>query len=189
MLPERRTVATGTVVGAAALAAGYLVTYTWKAAEAADALRGINLFASVFGGEAIPVWKAVAWLYFNAHFVPTAVPVPGGPEHVNFVRRSDDTALVLLFVVVPVLLVVAGFLVARSADGWSPTEAAADGATVVTGYLPLVVAVAVLSRHAFGGSGAEIGAELVMAVALAGVAYPVIFGVIGGLAAGLVGGR
>lgn len=189
MLPQRRTLATGAAGGAAALASGYLVTYAWKAAEVADALRGINLFASILGGETIPVWKAVAWLFLNAHFVPTAVPVPGGPEHVDFIRRSDDAALALLYVVVPVLLVVAGFLVARSADGWSPAEAAADGAAVAAGYLPLVAAVAVLSRHAFGGGGAEIGAELVMAVGLAGLAYPVVFGSIGGLAAGLVAGR
>ena len=63
-----------------------------------------------------------------------------------------------------------------------PTSAARNGAAVMLGYLPLSVIGAVLFAVSVGDATA--GPDLVTAVLLAGMVYPLVFGAVGGLVGG-----
>jgi hypothetical protein len=150
---------------------GYLVTYLSQRGAVTGRLRAINAVADLLGGDPVPIWKAVGRLFYNAHFVPTTVPGLGGPQTENFVAGGPT----LLYLVAPLALLAAGALAARAA-GPEPWLA---GGLVFAGYLPL----AVLGAIGFGygvGDGA-VAPDLVAAVLLAGVVYPVAFGAVGGL--------
>lgn len=175
-----RTALHGAVAGALAYLFGYVVTYAWQAPAVDEALQGINALAEIAGGQAIPTWKAVGWLHFNAHFVATRLPALGGGSRlVNFIAESDDGSLALLYVLAVVLPVVAGAAVARLGSPDRVANAAAAGATVLVGYLPLAVVLALAAGHSLG-SGVRVEPDLVTAVVLAGVVYPVVFGAAGG---------
>lgn len=178
---DRTTVLHGAVTGLVAFLLGYVLTYAWKAPAIEEALGGINAITELLGGQTIPTWKAVGWLFFNAHVVATRVPILGGGTRlVNFIDASDDGSLVLLYVLVPVLLALAGAVVARYGRSDSFGSAAAAGATIVVGYLPVVVVAALLFGHVLGGD-VRVAPDLVTAVGLAGVVYPAFFGAVGGV--------
>ena len=179
----RGTLARGAVAGVAAWLLGYLVTYVWQAEAVSEALRGLGVVSRLLGGEAVPAWKGVAWLFLNAHFVATRVPtIAGGTRTTNFATGEGGSVALLAL---PVLvLVVTGFLAAWGRRG-GVTAAAAAGATLVVGYLPLSAAAAFATTHAIGDTQAAISADPVTAVLLAGAVYPAVFGAVGGAAAGL----
>jgi len=77
--------------------------------------------------------------------------------------------------------VLAGAVVARYGHADRPASAAAAGATVIVGYLPLAVLGALAIGHTFG-EGITVAPDLITAVALAGVVYPAFFGAVGGAA-------
>jgi hypothetical protein len=177
---DRATIVRGAAAGAVAYLLGYLVTYAWQAPAVDESLEGINFVAELLGGQTVPTWKAVGWLYYNAHVVATRVPALGGGDRlVNFIDAADDGSLVLLYVLVPVVLILAGAAVARYGNADRPGSAAAAGAVVIVGYLPLAVVGAFVVGHSFG-EGIRIAPDLVTAVALAGVVYPAFFGALGG---------
>jgi len=180
----RGRLARGAMAGVTAWLAGYLVAYVWKAAEVSEALGGIGFVSRLLGGESVPVWKGVSWLFLNAHFVDVRFPnVAGGTRMVNLVTGGDGP---LALVAVPALaLAAAGALVAYDRRG-SLLDRATAGATVAAGYLPLSVAVALLATHAIGDTGAAIAPDPVTAVLLAGLVYPLAFGALGGAASGLL---
>jgi len=169
----------GALGGVATYLLGFLVTYVWKAPAVADALRGVNLIANFLGIDAVPTWRGVGWLFYNAHFVQTRVPGPGGPTFTDFLARTEQGWL--LTILVPVLLIAAGAVVAHRTDGSeSIGRAAIHGGAVGVGYLPLAAAGAVLTAQPIADTGAKIGPDLIPAVLLAGLAYPLLFGAIGG---------
>lgn len=175
------TVARGAVAGVAAWLFGYLAAYVWKASEVAESLEGIGFVSRLLGGESVPVWKGIGWLFLNAHFVDTRIPtIAGGTRMVNFVTAEDGGSLALL-AVPPLLLLIAGLAVAygRRAD---PLAGAKVGATIAAGYLPLSVGAGLLTAHAIGNTEAAIAPDLVTAVLLGGLVYPLVFGALGGLA-------
>lgn len=183
--------ARGAVAGAAAWLSGYLVAYVWNAETVREALQGIGFVSRLLGGDAVPAWKGVAWLYLNAHFVATEIPtVTGGTRTTNFVT-ADGGGSPALFALAPVILLVAGALVVRTLGAHDPTTpgdgdslaGAKVGATTTLGYLPLTAGTAVLSAHAIGDTDAAIAPDLVTAILLAGVACPVVFGALGGVVA------
>ena len=177
---DRTTLLRGAAAGAVAYLLGFLVTYAWRAPAVDESLQGINFVAELLGGQTVPTWKAVGWLYYNAHAVATRVPtVGGGDRMVNFIAQSEGGSLVLLYALVPVVLVLAGAAVARYGTADRPGTAAAAGAAVVAGYLPLAVVGAFLVGHAFA-EGVRVAPDFVTAVALAGVVYPAFFGAVGG---------
>lgn len=178
---DTATAVRGAAAGVAAYLLGYVLTYTWQAPAVQESLRSINFVTELFGGESVPAWKAVGWLFYNAHVVATRVTGFGGADMVNFVSRAEDGSLVVLYVLPPLLLLLAGAAVARYGNADRPGSAAAAGAAVVAGYLPLAVVGAFLFAHTFGGD-VRIAPDLVTAVALAGVVYPAFFGAVGGAA-------
>lgn len=180
----RGALARGAVAGVAAWLLGYLVAYVWKAEAVAEALRGVGVVSQLLGGEAVPAWKGVTWLFMNAHFVATRVPtVAGGTRTANF--ATGEGGSVALLALPAVLLLVAGLLVAQGRRGGA-TAGAAAGAALVVGYLPLSAAAAFATSHAIGETQATVSADPVTAILLAGAVYPVALGAVGGAAAALV---
>ncbi len=173
---------TGAITGVIAYLVGYLVTYVWKASAVTDALRGFNVIANLFGGSGIPTWKAVGWLFYNGHFVETRIPTLGSPELMNFIDASDDGSLVLLYAIIPVLILLAGALVGVLASDQAESLLAGglQGMLVVVGYGPAALLGAFVLRHPVGDSGATVAPDLIPALFLAGLLYPLVFGAIGG---------
>jgi hypothetical protein len=179
--PDTATVIRGAAAGLAAFLVGYVLTYAWRAPSVSDSLQGLNFLAQLLGIDAIPTWKGVGWLFYGAHGVATRFPTPGGgTELINLVEQSGDGAVALLYVIVPVLLVLAGAATARLVDADDTTEAALAGATVAVGYLVLAAVGTVLFAHGIGDTGSSIAPDPVTAILLAGVLYPVVFGAVGG---------
>ncbi|GAA0538393.1 transporter [Halorubrum ejinorense] len=168
----------GAVAGAAAYVLGYLFVYVTQSDQVEEGLSGINFFADLFGGDPISVWRGVGWLFYNAHFVDVSVPsLIGAARSVNFVSQADGGAY--LFVVPPVLLVLAGLAAGRVAGASTPVDGARAGALLTAGYLPLAVVGGFLFRVSVG-DGATVAPDMITTVLLAGAVYPVAFGAIGG---------
>lgn len=179
---DRTTAIRGAGAGAVAFLLGYLLTYVWRAPAVDEQLQGINALAELLGAQTIPTWKAIGWLFFNAHAVATRVPaIGGGDRMVNFISAAEGGSLTILYVLVPALLVLAGAAVSRYGPADRVANAAAAGATVVAGYLPLALISAFAVGHTFG-EGITVAPDMVTAVALAGLVYPAFFGAVGGAA-------
>ncbi|MCU4742009.1 hypothetical protein [Natronoglomus mannanivorans] len=179
----------GAIAGAVAWVLGYLVTYLvvidrvqgdWQA----ELLQFVTDDASD--------WKIVGWLFYNAHNVEIRMPnVTFGiftVENQNFVA-ADDGSLWLLYLVPPVLLLLAGALVAATSEASlrNSSDAAIAGATVAVSYLVLAVG----SLFLFGVTVGEdtIRPDTIPAVLLAGVVYPVVLGATGGMALWIASNR
>jgi hypothetical protein len=166
----------GAVLGALAWLAGYLVTYLVTSGPIRDS--ALRRFVEFFGGE-VPVWKVVGWVFFNAHFVDTIAEGPFGGAG-SFIG-GEDGFTTLLYLVPVLTLVAAGLVVARGTT--DPAAAAQAGLTVAIGYFPLSAAGAFLFVV---GADNPVRPDLVTALLLAGVVYPVVLGAMGGLLSTLV---
>ncbi len=171
--------------GVVAYVLGYLVVYVTQRSWVDEQLRTINVVADLFGGDPIPSWQGIGWLFYNAHFVDTEIPALGGTQVRNFIATADDGSLTLLYLVPPLLLVAAGFATASLAGVRDPGESAPLGGLVAVGYLPLTILGAFAFRYAVGDG--SVTPDLLTAVVIAGVVYPVAFGAAGGAIAGVVG--
>ncbi|MFC7079707.1 hypothetical protein [Halorussus caseinilyticus] len=177
---RRGTLARGAVAGVGAWLLGYLLAYVWKARAVSEALEGVGFVSRLLGGEAIPAWKGVTWLFLNAHFVATRFPtVTGGTRTTNVVTGEGGSTLLLALP--PLLLLVAGAVAAYGRPG-----GLAAGAALALGYLPLSAMAAFVTTHAIGDTWAAISADPVTAILLAGVVYPAAFGAVGGVVVGAV---
>ncbi len=165
---------TGAAAGVAAWVLTYLITYLVTASDFRNSLFG--QFTDV------PVWKSVGWVFFNAHFVETVfeIPIFGGSG--SFIG-GDDGFTVLLYIVPVLLLLGAGFIV-----GWSggaarlnAARAAVAGATLTVGYLVFSIIGVVLFPTE------NVTPDVVTAVLLAGIVYPLLLGAVGGFIAHAVG--
>lgn len=177
-----RPIGRGAAAGVTAFLAGYLVTYLWQANRIRESLEGINAILQFFGGQQIPAWNAVGWLFFNAHFVRTQLPAVGGTQTQNFIASGDFPAL--LYAVPVLILLTAGFLLVWSRQPLDIRDGAIDGAFVAIGY----TGAAIVAVFVFGASqgDASISPDPVTGVLLAGVVYPLVLGAIGGALAGVV---
>jgi hypothetical protein len=184
-----RAVGTGAATGAGAYVLGYLIVYLTQRGSIEDRFTAFNVVTDVLGGDPIPVWQAIGWLFYNAHFVETRIPSIGGPSMRDFIRSADDGSLTLLYLVPPVLLVGAGYAtIALSGESESDAQVAGDppdaevgdgllGALVVVGYLPLAIVGIFLFSYAVGDGA--IAPDAITGVLLAGIVYPAVFGAIG----------
>ncbi len=183
---ETRSVAAAAAAGVGAYLLGYLAVYLTQRGQIEERLEAFNFIADLFGGDPIPAWQAVGWVFYNAHFVATEIPQPlGGVRVENFIASADG--LTALYLVPPVLLCLAGVAVGRVAAAETPVDGAIVGAVVTAGYLPLAVIGAIIFRYSVGDG--TVTPDLIAAVLLAGVVYPLSFGGIGGAIAGVIGER
>jgi hypothetical protein len=119
-------------------------------------------------------------VFFGAHFVETVGTLSRfGVQLTSSVNLVNELGGVsqLVYLVPPVLLLVAGAVAGRGTPDLR--DAALSGLAVAAGYLPLA-AVGVYAVRQTGNWG-TLGPDPVLAIALAGVAYPVAFGVVGGV--------
>ncbi len=171
-------VARGAAAGVGAYLVGYLVTYVLQSANARDMLEGINAIVQFFGGEPIPAWKAVGWLFYNAHGVAVTHPaLGGGRTSRNFIASGDAPAL--LYALPLVVVVVVAAALAYGADADDPAAGGLVGTTVTLGYLPLALVGVLFFRATREGATIEI--EPVTGVLLAGLVYPIVVGAVGGV--------
>lgn len=176
----KNNVAVGAGLGVAAFVVNYVLMYVF-----AVVVDGVDT-----GDEG---WKAVGQVLFNSQFVGTELSGGGDTLTYNIVTGSSSsdvfdpgatdvasTVPSVVYHAVPiVVLLLAGLLVVRQAQGLRDVvAAAAAGATVVVGYLVLSVAGAFLFETESGMGDAA--PELLMAVVLAGVVFPLVAGAIGG---------
>lgn len=181
---DRLPLAAGAGAGVAAYLLGYLVTYVSQSGSVEERLQGYNFIVQLFGGESITVWQAVGWLFYNAHLVSTRFEGGlGGPRSENFIASADGGATVLLYLVPVVLLVGAGALLARYEGVEEAGDGAVAGVAVAAGYFPLALVGAFL--FSYEGSVAP---DLVTALLLAGLLYPLALGAVGGAAGAAFGG-
>lgn len=174
--------AAGALVGVIAYVVGYLLTYVWQAGNVRDALSGFNALVQLLGGQRIPVWTVVGWLFYDAHFVPIRVPMPGQGAAMNSLIGGNG-ATQALYVLPPVVLLVAGAFAAYWAGAESGEAGLAAGVSIATAYFVLAVLGAFVFQYSF--QGFTISVDLLRAVVIAGIVYPVAFGAIGGAAYGL----
>jgi hypothetical protein len=127
----------------------------------------------------------VGWVFFNAHFVDTVfqnVPLVGSSA--SSYIGGDGGFTTLLYVVPAGLLIAAGLALARRHRAENPTRGAIIGATVIPGYLLLSIAGPFLFEvSTLGATGAP---DLLPAIVLAGIVYPVLFGGAGGALGGFL---
>jgi hypothetical protein len=175
---NRRSYAAAAVSGIVAFALAYVLVYALTISTVRDSL--LTGVAESFGEENA-AWKVVGWVLFNAQFVTTTitvdVPLLGGTDAVNFVAESDALSPVL-YAIPPALLTVAGVAVARLDGATELGRAVRVGPAVALGWLPMAVAGALLFTVSIGDSSGG-SPDLVTAVGLAGLLYPVLFGTLG----------
>lgn len=168
------SIGSGAAYGAGAFVASYLLTLVLVVVgEDVDALDQDLL-------------DAVGWIFYNSQFVDVTAEAAG--ESISFNLLSDGglfgAALELPSIVyrlVPILVLVgAGFFIAKQVGARTTQEGAMAGASIAIGYFTL----ALLGTFVFSVSegGASIGPDLVTGALIAGIAYPAIFGAIGGIA-------
>ena len=180
---DRRTrFLSGTLAGAGAFLASYLLIYLYSGRDVEESFQPIEQLLAVFEAEPIGTWRAVGWVLYSAHFVDLRVVTSiGGFESVSYVDlvREGSYTPELLYLIPPLVLVVAGFLVARRVEPTLLSESAMTGATVAIGYAAAVLA----GLYLFSYENTH--PELVPAIVIAGFLYPVVFGAIGGAGASL----
>jgi len=175
---DGRTIGLGATTGVAAYVLGYLVTFVTQRGAVEERLEGFNAVADLFGVDPIPAWKAVGWLFYNAHFVDTELPGFGGTQTRNFVTSADGGSIALLFLVPALLLLGAGVAAATLARAATAADGATVGALVTAGYLPLAIVGVVAFGYAVGEG--TIAPDAITAVLLAGAVYPAVLGGLGG---------
>lgn len=175
---QQNQLAASAGLGVIAAAIGYLLTYLLVAGEVRD-----MAFSNV------PNWKAVAWYFFNGHFVSVeaagSVGGFGSSESFNFIAQSSTATASLVYLVPPIVLLGVGALLAHRFDAKNVSEAVYSGTPVVIGY-GIVMAIGALVAEAsteasFIGidvSG-SIGPQLLPAILLAGIVYPLVFATAG----------
>ncbi|GAB6880309.1 hypothetical protein JCM17823_25830 [Halorubrum gandharaense] len=186
-VPDRlsgRNVGIGAAAGAVAYVAGYLVAYVTIRDDVQETLSGFSFLADLFGGDPIPAWQGVGWVFYNAHFVDTEVPSFGGTQMRNFIASSDG-GLTFMYVVPPLFLLAAGFAAAYAVDTPTPTDGAAAGALTVAGYLPLALAGLLVFAYEVGDGA--VAPDPVTGVLLAGIVFPAVLGAAGGAVASALG--
>lgn len=171
----------GSVLGVLSWVVGYGLTYALVADDISESFlqQVIETFQ-----ESPATYEMVGWVFYNAHFVDTrieGVPLLGGST-TNFIRGEEEFTVLLYFIPVA-LLIGAGLALARYEAVDSPTDGIINGVTLVPGYL-FAIGVGVLLFEVTIGS-VSAAPDMVQAIGLAGVTYPLLFGAIGGALAGI----
>ena len=176
--------AVGAGFGAAGWILGYVVAYLLVATDIESS--PLNRLIEFFGGDSA-TYELVGWVFYNAHLVDisyTGVGVFTPPR--SFIG-GEDGFTVLLYLIPPALLVIAGLAVGRYQGAAEPTQGAIAGALVTPGYLVLSIVGAFLFTVSVGdASGAP---DLIPAVLVAGLVYPTVFGALGGVLASVTADR
>ncbi|WP_135821959.1 hypothetical protein [Halostella litorea] len=124
---------------------------------------------------------ALAWPFYNAHQVEITSSM--GPQSVNYLEEIPQLDPLVFNAIPAVVLLLAGFSVARRVqEPLSDQASAVAGASVAVGYLPLLAAGTFVFKYEEMGVsfGPELGGSLVMF----GLIFAVGFGALGGYLGG-----
>lgn len=167
----------GFVGGLLAYVVGYLLTYLWQAPGLSDTISGLNTLIELVGGETIPVWHVVGWVFYNAHAVPLQIPgLAGGTATRSLIGNGGAPSL--SFVLPPLVLLLAGAGVAWWTNQTDRSDGAVAGGSIIIGYVVLAVVGVFVFRYTLGDG--FVGPVPARGVLLAGILYPAVFGAIGG---------
>ncbi|MFD1644587.1 hypothetical protein [Haloarchaeobius litoreus] len=154
-------------------------------------LRGRFAGEAGLAVSALGRWRVSAWVYYNAHLVPTdgvaldALSVVAGGGNTLFWLAAEEPLFYGLFLLPPALLVVAGYRTAKRRP--KNTRWPRAGVAVAVGYcfvaaVFLIVASIQPAPPAVGvPAGTEVGPNPWLTVGLAALAYPAVFGLLGAL--------
>ncbi len=166
------------LAGGLAWGLGYVFTYLLVAADVESS--PLNRLIEFFGGEST-TYELVGWVFYNAHLVEisyTGIGIFSPPR--NFVG-GEDGFTVLLYLIPPALLLIAGLAIGRYRGVVDTNDGAVTGALVAPGYLVLsIVGVFLFDVSVGDASGAP---DPIPAILIAGIIYPVVFGALGGILA------
>lgn len=167
--------------GAITAIIGYVITFIVKYSASRQYVATIP--------DSIPsaptAWQVVGWIYLRMHTVETRATVTGSdqsPPTIPIDITASGSILwdSWLLIIPPLLLVIAGYALARDQDAIDVTQGPRKGATLVVGYLPIMALGAFFTQWDIP-LGVRFGPDLSDAVLIAGIAYPTIAGAIGGL--------
>ncbi|WP_137291275.1 hypothetical protein [Natronorubrum halophilum] len=175
-------------LGVLAAAVGYLVTYVLIVDEVRE----------VFGEDATE-WKGVAWYFYNAHMVDVETTGSfgsfGSTSTVDFIAESGSTSATLLYVIPPLVLLGLGALLVVQ---WGVTdigEAVVAGVPVTIGYAVVMGLGALVAETSSEGTvfgvdaSGSVAPELVPALVLGGILYPLVFATGGAVLAAVFNAR
>lgn len=182
----------GLIGGVLAYVLGYGVIALSKS-DAIDSVSGLFGVLSQFGGEFdYPAgWKLAGWVFYRAHNVDVLIDVSGSNSP-NPVALTESVFWEPWFFAVPVVaLALLGAAVAFATAARSAVAGAVAGGSVVLGYVLAVAAGVVVTGWSTSVLSVEAsaGPNLVVAILLAGIAYPLVIGGIGGAIVGMIRGR
>ncbi|WP_224447100.1 hypothetical protein [Haloprofundus salilacus] len=189
-LPLRRSALVGAVVYALGYALTYTVTAGRASAVAAVEIAGEYADPAPLGavlGSGPASWVTSGWLFYNAHLVPTSVPIADAVNGLGGLTNRSLLAtlggpLYPLYLLPPLLLVAAGYVVVLTASTPGENGARNAGASVVAGYFPLFLVGAFV--FTVGAAEAPTAASPAgLPSVLLGLMYPLAFGGVGGLLA------
>ena len=181
-LPVSRCV----VGGLAAAVVGYVGTLVVTAGVSVGAIRVTTNGepARVSSLIAMPEETVTAgWLFYNAQFVPTSLPVLDPEFGVILVGRNlllmTGGVSLLAFLLVPTVLLAAGYAVAATGAPTGANGSRNAGAAIALGYGPVVLLGAFLLTAPAVESNAVASPDGLRTL-LAGVVFPLLFGGLGG---------
>lgn len=152
-------------------------------------LRGRFAGEAGLAVSALGRWRVSAWVYYNAHLVPTdgvafdTVSVFAGGGNTLFRLAAEEPLLYGLFLLPPALLVVSGYRTAKRRP--KNTSWLRAGAAVAVGYcfvaavFLIVASIEPVPPVLDLPAGAEVGPNPWLAIGLAALAYPSVFGPLG----------
>ncbi|MFB6073903.1 MAG: hypothetical protein ABEJ89_02695 [Haloarculaceae archaeon] len=178
--------AVGTVAGILAPVVGYALTYSLLAPSARAVLRrhapvyGIAQAVIPAHVDAVPTWKLVGWLFYNAHGGQVQFTVLGelGANALNFVA-DEGGAIGWLWLLPAALLVVAGAAVVLVAGVGGLRDGALAGAAIAPAYAVVVLAAAPEFAVTAAGYRMALPSSFV-----AVIVFPLCFGALGGALVG-----
>ncbi|QCJ47918.1 MULTISPECIES: hypothetical protein [Haloprofundus] len=190
-LPLRRSASVGAVVYAVGYAVALVATAGYAGAVAAVEVAGETTDAAPLGeilGVDPASWITSGWLFYNAHLVPTSVPIADAVNGLGGLTNRSLLAtlggpLYALYLLPPLLLLAAGYVVVRTSETPGENGARNAGASVVAGYFPLFL----LGAFVFTVGAADartVASPAGLPSVFLGLVYPLVFGSIGGLVAG-----
>ncbi len=163
----------GALYGALAFVVGYALSYLSLLVASDDFLNSDTVGDSTL--------QFVGWVFFNAQLVRVELEQTAATFDLLGQLATTDVLqipAVLLTVLIGLVLIAAGYRVADAVGGPQTTadQGSVFGATIVTGYLPVVFFGAILFEvSSVGGRPDVFGAVL-----LAGIIFPALLGAVGG---------
>ncbi len=178
------TVVMGGLLGILAWLAGYAATHLFTYRDVQD--TAVHQAHEFLEGE-VPTGELVGWAFYNAHFVSVEIrnlPLVGRMS-IDLIG-ADGGLSPVLYGVPLVSLFLAGVVAVAVRGVNDPVIGTATGAAILPGYLLCCLAGVWLFSLSVGDVRG--GPQLLPAIVVAGIAYPIVAGGIGGaVGATLVG--